>query len=362
MTFIIFIAILTVLVFVHELGHFVAAKKSGVRVDEFAIGFPPTLLYKKVGETTYKLNIIPFGGYVKIHGENPDEDSICGADSARSFVNAKRWKQAIIISAGVIMNLLIAWPLFTISFMGGVAAPANSNYKQYTDKSMVLVVSTEKNSPAEKAGLKAGDEIIGLNDGKSSIKEVTVDNIQNFIKQETGDIVFEYRRNGNVYFATSTPTDGIVAGRKAVGIGMSEAANVHLPFYLATWEGLKYTGLAIIMTFKSFYGFLWQITTGHADFSQVSGPVGIVGMVGSAKAAGWAYVTSFAAMISINLAVLNLMPFPALDGGRLLFIIIESIRRKNFNPKVANIVNAIGFGILILLMIVISVKDVWKLF
>ncbi|MEI6420261.1 MAG: M50 family metallopeptidase [bacterium] len=362
MTVIIFLVILTVLVFVHELGHFISAKKSGVRVDEFAIGFPPTLLSKKVGETTYKLNIIPFGGYVKIHGENPDEDSMCGADSTRSFVNAKRWKQAIIISAGVVMNLLIAWPLFTASFISGVAAPANDNYKQYTGQTMVLVVSTEKNSPAEKSGLMAGDELISIYNDKTRISEVTVEKVQNFIKTEAGDIVFEYRRNGNIFYATTTPTTGIVAGRKAVGVAMSEAASMHLPLHLAAWEGLKYTGLAIIMTFKSLYGFLWQIVTGHADFSQVSGPVGIVGMVGSAKAAGWTYVVSFAAMISINLAVLNMIPFPALDGGRLLFIIIESIRRKSFNPKVANVVNAVGFGILILLMIVISVKDVWKLF
>jgi regulator of sigma E protease len=362
MTIIIFLVILTVLVFVHELGHFLTAKKSGVRVDEFAIGFPPTLFSKKVGETTYKLNIIPFGGYVKIHGENPDEESMNGADSARSFVNAKRWKQAIVISAGVIMNLLIAWPLFTASFMGGVAAPAEDNYKQYAGPSMILVVSTEKNSPADKAGLKAGDELIGVRNDKTSINNITVDAIQNFIKTQSGDVVFDYKRDGKIYSATTTPIEGIVAGRKAVGISMSEATSMHLPLHLAAWEGLKYTGLAIAMTFKSLYGFLWQIVTGHADFSQVSGPVGIVGMVGSAKAAGWTYLASFAAMISINLAVLNLIPFPALDGGRLLFIIIESIRRKSFNPKVANVVNAVGFGILILLMIIISVKDVWKLF
>lgn len=362
MSIIIFLVILTFLVFIHELGHFIVAKKSGVRVDEFAIGFPPTLYSKKVGETTYKINLILFGGYVKIHGEDPDQESMNGKDRARSFVNAKRWKQALIISAGVIMNLLIAWPLFTLSFMGGVAAPAEDKYKEYTGRNMVLVVSVEKNSPAAIAGLLPGDEILSVRNNNTTILNATVEKIQNFIKDESGEMYIQYSRNGELLLATTTPTDGLVSGRKAIGIAMSEAANLNLPIHLAAWEGLKYTGLATLLTFKSLYGFIWQIFMGQADYSQVSGPVGMVGMIGSAKAAGWTYVLSFTAMISINLAVLNLVPFPALDGGRLLFIVIEAIIRRPLNPKVANIVNAVGFAFLILLMIMISVKDVIKLF
>ncbi|MFZ2038835.1 MAG: RIP metalloprotease RseP [Minisyncoccia bacterium] len=361
MTIIIFLVILAVLVFVHELGHFVVAKKSGVRVDEFAVGFPPTLYRKKVGETTYKLNAIPFGGYVKIHGETPDDDTECGVDNERSFTKAKKWKQALIISSGVLCNFLIAWPLFTASFMTGVAAPAAQNYEQYSSGNLVMIVSVEKNSPAEKAGFERGDEIVSIKTADRILEAPTVDSVQNFIKEADGELAISVIRSNEPVTIFVTPVSGVVEGKKAVGIMMSEALNLRLPFHLAAWEGLKYTILATKAIFVSLYSFIGQAFIGQADYSQISGPVGIVGMVGSAKAAGWSYVISFAAMISINLAVLNLVPFPALDGGRLLFIGIEAIIRRPLNPKWANRVNAVGFMLLILLMIVISVKDILKL-
>jgi regulator of sigma E protease len=362
MTVIIFLLILTVLVFVHELGHFLVAKKSGVRVDEFAIGFPPTIYSKKVGETKYAINIVPFGGYVKIFGEDSDQASLIGPGTERSFSHAKRWKQALILVAGVCGNFLIAWPLFTLSFLSPQMIERSDKYVSYTQKNLVAIIAVQKDSPAQKAGLKAGDEILGLVAGDKIMENVSTEAVQTFIKNNSeATITLSYFRGQATGTVELKPIMG-TAGNKVVGISMSEASILKLPFHLAVWEGFKYTGEVSYMTAISLAKFIGQLFTGHADLSQVSGPVGLVGLVGSARSAGWNYIFSFAAIISVNLAVINLVPFPALDGGRLLFVAIESIIRRPIKPKIVNMFNSVGFLLLIGLMIVITVRDVMHLF
>jgi len=362
MTIIIFLLMLTVLVFVHELGHFFTAKKFGVRVDEFAIGFPPTLFSRKKGETKYSLNLIPIGGYVKIFGENGEPDP-CGTDDARSFIRAKRWKQAIILVAGVFMNFLIAWPLFTFSIMGGMTTTYEDRFAPYTTSRSIIITSVKTDSPATKAGLKAGDEIISVLSGTTTVSLKTYSELQNLVKDSSGEIIFSIKRAGNLIVATATPISNVNGdGNKGLGVGLMDVAQIKLPFWSAVKEGFMSTYYTTVVTIESFGNLIGKAFTGKADMSQLTGPVGLVGVVGAAQTSGWAHVLGLMAMISVNLAVLNLIPFPALDGGRLIVVGLEAIIRRPINTKVINTINGIGFLLLILLMIIISVKDVSNLF
>ncbi len=366
MSFIIFLVILAVLIFVHELGHFLVAKISGIRVDEFALGFPPTLYKKTIGETTYKLNLIPFGGYVSIFGENPDEESMVGVDSPRSIANKPRPIQAAVLVAGVIFNVLFAWILISIALAIGISPSVSFDTNStYVKDSKVIISEVVPLSPADKSGLKAGDAIISVKEGNTTLSgnALQVSSIQNLISSDKGQqIVFDIDRGGTAIAINMLPVMGIVNGKAAVGIAMESAGIIQVPFYLAPYEGLKVAYEATVLTEQGLFSFLGTIFHGTAHFDQVSGPVGIVGMVGSASKSGFSYLLFFTALISINLAVINLMPFPALDGGRLLFVIIESITRKSIPPRVANALNATGFALLILLMLVVTYHDIFKLF
>lgn len=358
MTIILFLVVLAVLIFVHELGHFLVAKKSGIRVDEFAVGFPPKIFSWTRGETKYVLNLIPFGGYVKIFGENPDEESISGSDSARSFVNAKKWKQISVLIAGIAFNIIFAWLLISVSFMFGSIVPigdgANNTYAKYVTDSQIVLTGISAGSPAEKVGLKQGDRLLSINSVTENLSAVKVrELVQN---DADGKIDISYKRAGEI------KNIEVVSENKLIGISMENIGIVKLNPILALWEGAKLTATNVRDVAVGLVVFIGQSIQGKGDFSQVSGPVGIVGMVGDAANFGFAFFLGFVAFISLNLAVINLVPFPALDGGRILFVIIEAITRRQIKPKVANAINSIGFLILITLMLVITYRDITKLF
>ncbi len=236
MTVILFLIILAVLVFVHELGHFMVAKFFGIRVDEFAIGFPPRIFGWKRGETQYSLNLIPFGGYVKIFGENPDEESMIGADSTRSLVNAAKWKQTIILLAGIFMNLVFAWVLISISFNIGLLTSLDDQYKNKAQDVSVMVLSVIKDSPADIAGLKQGDSIIAIGSGNTKENLPTVTDVQNTIAQSAGKIDIEYKRGNATGSVEVLPKDGVVSGRKAIGIAMGLVGTVKFGFFQSIWK------------------------------------------------------------------------------------------------------------------------------
>lgn len=368
MTAIIFIVVLAILIFVHELGHFLAAKACKIRVDEFALGFPPRVFGKKYGETDYVLNLIPFGGYVKIFGENPDEESISGPDNERSFVNKNRGLQAIVLSAGVLFNIILAWLLISFGFMFGTLAPVSEYENSGVIKDRkVIVLETLSESPAEKAGLKAGDIIKGVSNPLLSSnplgENATVNDIQSFIsKNSESELVMSVLRSGEIKKISVKPISGLIEDKVAIGISMEEVATVRLSFFKSLWEGGKSTILFTKLTASGLFDLITKAFTGKADFSQISGPVGIAGLVGDAARTGLTNLFNLIAIISINLAVLNFFPFPALDGGRLLFVGIEAIIRRRLNPKIMNYMNGIGFILLLVLMVIVTFKDVVKLF
>jgi regulator of sigma E protease len=366
MNILIFIVILLVLVLVHELGHFSTAKFFGIRVDEFGFGFPPKLFGKKFGETVYSINAIPFGGFVKIFGENPDEDNMNGPDSKRSFVNKPKWQQAIVLFAGIFANFLLAWILFSVAFMSGLPTSVGNNSDGYNLENVNLViVSVQPKSPAEISGLKTGDKIVSIKTNLDSVIDVNPESLKSFVLSHLNkeiEIGYTRGKNQDVLISKIIPKDENNSGKPSIGISMDQIGIVKLPFFKALYEGLRLDLNVTKNTAIGLYTLIKDGIQGNGSFSSVTGPVGMVGIVGDAYEFGFVYLLSFAALISVNLAIINLIPFPALDGGRLLFLLIEKIKGSRINTKFANTANMVGFSVLIILMLLVTYKDIIGLF
>jgi regulator of sigma E protease len=363
MSIILFLAILVALIVIHELGHFSIAKYFGIRVDEFGVGFPPKLFGIQKGETVYSLNAIPFGGFVKIFGENPDEDSIAGPDSARSMVNKPKWVQVAVLAAGVTFNALFAWLVISLTLMIGVPGSASNYALENIKDPAVTITMVAPNSPAQSVGLMAGDKVTSLTSRGHTLAVTGVAEATDFIAHHgTSSIALTVTRAGETISTTTTPVWGIIEGKPALGIGMDMVGTVHFLPHVALWEGAKTTVMVTISITKGLGKFFLDTILFRADLTQVTGPVGIVGMVGDASHLGVTNLLMFMAFISLNLAVINLLPFPALDGGRILFVIIEKIKGSPITPVVANTLNLIGFALLILLMLVVTAHDIFKMF
>lgn len=358
MSIIIFIIILSALIIVHELGHFLVAKKFGIRVEEFGLGFPPRAkkLFTWKG-TPFTLNWLPFGGFVKIFGENPQEveAGVAVENTADNFQSKNRGIQSAVLVAGVVGNFLFAWFLFSLGFVIGLPSPVDPSLPVENARTVITTVLPA--SPASEAGLKSGDALISLSRG-GDYSAISPEDASHFIAESQVPLVFEVERNGNVSTKTVTPKEGIIGDKPAVGISMDIIGTVKLPVHKALWHGLKTTSELTLLTAKAIGQFIFQALGGRADLSGVAGPVGIVGMVEDTRELGFSYLITFTALISINLAIINLLPFPALDGGRLFFTGIEAITRRRIPSKIFNTINAIGFAFLILLMVLITIQDV----
>jgi regulator of sigma E protease len=363
MNIILFIVILAILILVHEFGHFIVAKKSGIKVSEFGLGFPPKLWSKKYGETEYSLNAIPFGGFVKIFGENPDDESTTGPDSARSIITKPRYIQAAVLVAGVVFNILFAWLLISLGYGIGLPTPADYEGPGEVTNVRTVVTSVSPESPAQLGDIKSGDAILQISSGVYVASDTNPETISHFVEAHGDEeITLNLQRGNELISRTLMAEEGVVAGRIAIGIAMDEIGTLRLPMHQALLEGGKTTYATLSAVTVGIVTFLGSAFVGEGDLSQVTGPVGIVGLVGDVSALGFVYILSFTAIISLNLAVINLLPFPALDGGRLVIVFIEAIIRRPLNAKVLNWVNGAGFIILILLMILVTVHDISNLF
>ncbi len=354
MSVLLFLVVLLILVLVHEFGHFIVAKKSGIQVDEFGIGFPPKLFGIKIGETEYTLNLLPIGGFVRIFGENPDEESM---KSDRSMVNKSKLVQSAVLVAGVAFNVLFAWIVFFAVFMIGMPTAVTPDTVDKVSDVKLMITGVIANSPAEAAEIKVGDSISSLSYLREVVNEPTGESAPNFIKSHDGqEININFIRDGEVMITNITPQDGII------GVQLREVGTVQYGFFESIYKSALFTVKMLGVITVGLVTFLFNAITLQADFSQIAGPVGIVSLVGDASSLGIIALLSFMAIISLNLAVINMLPFPALDGGRLLFVAIEALKGSPIKPSIANGLNTIGFALLILLMIVVTYSDVVKIF
>jgi regulator of sigma E protease len=366
MSIIIFFAVLFVLILVHEWGHFIVAKKTGMRVDEFGIGFPPKLWGIKKGETEYTLNALPIGGFVRIYGENAadaDSDSKDGLDIDGSFTSKSKWAQAAVLVAGVTMNALFAWFLFALVFALGV--PTQVEEGVATESAQLLVSAVLPDGPAAEAGIPAGSVIVGVSAGEDRDRVLHPSTFSAFMEDHEGTAIdLQYMLDDVVTETQITPSSGIIESdmdKPAIGVALALVETVRSPIHVALYDGFIATVTGLRDITVGLASLLYDSVRGKADFSQVAGPVGIVGLVGDAAEFGFTSLLMFTAFISLNLAVINMLPFPALDGGRLLFVGIEAIRRKPINPVWVGRLNGVGFLLLMLLMVIVTYNDIARI-
>lgn len=385
LTIIIFVLVLSVLVFVHELGHFYTARRFGVKAEEFGLGFPPRVIgwYKnragrwrrvvggksaeslensqdeslQLGEnrTIYSLNALPIGGFVKIKGENGE-----GKDEPDSFGYQKIWKRIIILSAGVIMNALLAWILLSVGYVIGLpqAIELASPHARISE-SQVNIVEVLSGSPAEQAGLKAGDAVLSVDGTEVGTEQ----ELQDSIAAAAGRITeLRIRRSGEAVSLSVTPEAAAEGERATIGVAIFSSGLVSYPVRYAFWEGAKTTVWLTGEIGRAFGGLFHQIFSGQDVSDQFAGPVGIATITGQAARLGFSYLLQFAALLSLNLAILNILPFPALDGGRILFLLIEKVKGRPVRKEVEAFIHNAGFMLLIALVIFITYKDIIKLF
>lgn len=341
LSILIVIIFLSVLILVHELGHFWAAKKFNAYVEEFGIGLPPRVFGKKKGETIYSVNALPIGGFVKIAGENRELALGEKIPENRIFYNLKPWKRFLILFSGVAMNFIFGWALISLVFFAG--SPKG-----------VIITQIQSNTPASQAGLKENDFILGFN---------SVEELISFINNNKGNqIELKVRRSGAEMSFNLIPRANPPQNEGALGVALSDLGQERIGFFKSIWEGLKVSIGIFGMIFAGIFNLLKLAILGKASLEAVAGPVGIVKITAQAGQLGFIYLAQFLALISINLAALNIFPFPALDGGRILFLFIEKIKGKPLPKKFEQYANAAGMALLLLLMFLITIKDISRLF
>jgi regulator of sigma E protease len=307
MTVIIFLVILAILIFVHELGHFLVAKKSGIRVDEFAIGFPPKLFAKQWGSTLYTLNMVPFGGFVKIFGEDAHSGEISEENKNVSFVYKPKWIQALVLVAGVTFNIIFAWILISLTFYIGSTGSLPHNTMGEFNDAKLIITEVLVDSPASKIGILPGDTIVSISNGKETVSEKIYPEVaQRIISESKTDLKIKLEsEKKEVREVIVTPSTTLIAGKKVVGVSMEWVGTVKYSALASISEGTKATWYLLKETTVGLSKFLWQTVTFHSDFSQVTGPVGIAKVVKQANDLGFVYLLTITAIISINLAVIN---------------------------------------------------------
>lgn len=370
LTIITFIIVLSILVFAHELGHFMMARRFGVKAEEFGFGFPPRAfgIYKNTegrwkyvfgGKevtdcpgTVYSINWLPLGGFVKIKGENGDKEN-----ELDSFACRPVWQRAIMLSAGVVMNVILAMVLIIFGFMVGLpqALDQGVDPRAFVREQKIQIVEVIKSSPAESAGLQIGDTILSIDNQQfASFSE-----LQKYVGSKTGQqLDYKIKRGRDALNEKITPMVIKETGQGGIGVAISETGVVSYPWYLAIWQGLITTVSLVWAIISAFYALIKGLIFGQGVSADLAGPVGIAAITGQVARMGFIYLMQFTALLSINLAVINFFPFPALDGGRILFLIIEKIKGAPVKKEIEGAIHNVGFALLMVLVLLVTLKDV----
>ncbi len=366
LTVFIFIVLIGLLVFVHELGHFLTAKRNGIRVDEFGFGFPPRLggivkdatgKYRIVWGnkdlptkgTIYSLNWIPLGGFVRIHGEGGESQS-----DSDSFASKSAWTRIRVLGAGVFMNFVFAWFLISLVLMLGLPQPITPEERTLHPDAKIQIIDVVKGSPAASMGLQMGDEVVAINGEKTTSLEMA----SKVIMAHKGELIhMDVNRLGKPMTLAGTPRTDYPKNEGALGISFSETAVISYPWYRAIYQGAITTYDITIAIFTAFGTMIASLFGGAKAPLDVTGPVGIVYLTKQMSDLGFAYLLQFAAILSINLGIINILPIPALDGGRILFILIEKLKGSPVSQRVESMIHQVGFMLLLLLMLLVTIRD-----
>jgi regulator of sigma E protease len=340
-TALLFFVVLSVLVFAHELGHFVMAKRAGIKVQEFGFGYPPRVFGIRRGETIYSINLLPLGGFVKMLGETGS------AAEPRSFASKSKRTRAVVLAAGSTMNLVLAALLFSGAIAAGEPVPC-------LECGPVAISNVAPDTPAKAAGVQPGDVFVSIEGQRIE----NADAVRRAVRA-AGDreIQVVVRRDGNDVTLRMTPHVMAPDNQPMIGVGLrTEYTIVRHPVWEALPLGIKRTGETLVLFFD---GIKQMIT--REQPAELAGPVGIANMTGQAAEAGFSYLLNFTAFLSLNLAIFNMLPFPGLDGARLAFVALEGARGRRVNPQVEGVIHFVGLMLLITLMVYVSFNDVRRL-
>lgn len=357
-----FFIILLALVIVHEFGHFIVAKWVNMRVDEFAFGFPPRLFSRKKGETTYSVNALPLGGYVSIWGENGEPDDVAKTHP-RAFGNRPKWAQIVVLLAGVVMNMLLAWIIFiAISFGKVQMSTSDEVYGSRVKDPVIVVVDAAANSPAHLAGITPGSVIAKLSSAGQNANLTTTESVITFIAVHQNDsFTINYIKPDGTHASTVVAAVyGIIPDKKALGISLDTVGYVHTTPLEAIKIGTVRTYDMTGLTLQGLWSLVSSIGNGGNVLESLSGPIGIARIVGETSQYGFAAVLTLVAILSINLAIFNALPLPALDGGRIVVVLAEAVSRRKIPFKYYSWINISGFAALMLLLIVVTINDVMR--
>jgi len=342
---IIFFCLISLMV-LHELGHFLMAKRFGVEVEEFGIGYPPRIFGKKIKGTIYSLNLLPFGAFVKITGE---EERV---ENSKSFSQKPIWQRSLIILGGVVSFWLVAVIIFSsIAFFWGLPTSIPDDLEYSGNKTEVMAVEIMDNSPAQLAGMKPGDKIMNFN---------KINQFQEFIKSHQGEeITLTIERGKESLDIDLTPRVSYPQDEGSIGVGLARVANIRYPWYQAPWQGISVAAKQTVAIPIILGNILKKVFQGEEIKGvKIVGPVGIGKMMSESLMQGGVNFLMLLSMISIWLAVFNILPIPALDGGKLLFLGLEKIRGRAINQKIEAKINAVFFTLLLGLMLFVTIKDI----
>ncbi len=363
-TILVFIIVFGLLVFFHEFGHFSLAKIFKVGVEEFGFGYPPKIFGIKKGKTLYSLNWIPLGGFCKIKGvvggDQPlDKNKKTTPISDDSFIKRPIWQRASILIAGVVMNVFLCMILLSIGYLIGLPdQTTNLPATAQVTNPHLTIVSVAENSPAALASLASGDIIKQI--GEQNI--ITAAQLTDYTKNHPQETVQLTILRADQEMPISVNLGALENDQVTLGVYLSESGTVRYPWYLAIYYGVKKSFIYLGYIVMAFYYLLKQLIFAGQVSADVAGPVGIALLINDVTKLGFIYILQFTALLSLNLAIFNLLPIPALDGGRLVFLVVEKIRHKPVSPKIENLIHNIGFILLIILVILVTFRDLGRFF
>ena len=348
-TLILFVLTFTAIIAVHEFGHYFTARLLGMKVLEFAFGFPPRVAAIRHADIDYSLNAIPFGGYVRILGQDDFSIRQAGEGEPESFTSKPWWAQAIVLVAGVTMNIVLAVVVLTLSFATGATGPTGD----------VRVVKVAPNSPAEQAGIQAGDIVREIDGRAITSSRDLVSYVTRQARQPSPmEVTIEIERNGHrIPPVKALPRAEPPEGEGPIGIALDEVQGpVYQPLFPdALQSAIGLTG-QVIVQIGELPGQL--LTSRPSQTPTVGGPIEIFRVTGQVAQYGIPTFLKLVGVLSVNLAVLNIIPFPGLDGGRLFFVLLGGIFRVRISPRIEQAVHAVGFMLLLALLVVVSIADV----